>query len=97
MSTETSETMENASPPRPWSLNGAGITGLALAISLVVLAIVLGGDPLLFLNIPSLVIVAGLTAAIGLMAYGAKDLARALFAMRVVVTHLPSGLLCQRD
>ena len=97
MSTEMSESMENSSSPSPWRLNLAGITGFALAISTVVFVIMLGGHPELFLNVPALVVVVGLTTAIGLMAYGTRDLARALFAMRVVVARLPVGLLRHRD
>lgn len=97
MSKETLEAMENSSSPGPWRLNLSGVAGFTLAVSTVVLAIILGGRLELFFNIPSVVLVVGLTTAIGLMTYGVKDLARALFALRVVVAHMPEGLLCKRD
>jgi flagellar motor component MotA len=97
MTSNASNAMEDSSSADATGINLSGILSFVLIIFLVVVAILMGGSPGIFLNIPSAVIVVGETVALVLISCGAKELFRALLTLRIVVAHLPGDALRQRD
>ncbi len=77
-------------------MNVSGIAGILGFWGLVILAVLLGGSPGIFVNIPSAVIVFGVTFGVGLMAFGSKDLLSSLLALRGLVFNAPDSAFQQR-
>lgn len=65
------------------------ILGLTTFSLLVVCAIVLGGDSMLFVNIPSIIICLGGTITLSVIAYGFSDLKSACALLRYILTPTP--------
>ncbi len=79
------------------AMNISGIIGLGCFFGLLVLAAIMGGAPDTFVDMPSAIIVAGLTLGAGLMAFGFKDLWDGLWALRVFVVRVPDETLGGRQ
>lgn len=76
-------------------MNISGVIGLLLSALLIGGAIGLGGAPDLFINLPSLIIVAGFVVGAGLMTYGTREFFGGIFSLRAFVVH--SGAAYRRD
>lgn len=74
----------------------SGVVGLVTFWALVGAVVVFGGAPLIFVDVPSAIVVLGVVIGIGLMAFGLTDLLRGLSALRVLAMHVPDGALHNR-
>ncbi len=97
MTSDVSNTMEESPTTDSGGINFSGIFGFLFFVTMISGAILMGGRPVIFLNIPSFVMVAGGTGALGLMSYGAKEFFHAVLALRIVIVRLPRDMLRQRD
>jgi flagellar motor component MotA len=70
-------------------MNFSGIAGSLLLTLGLTAAIMMGGSPLLFINIPSAIIVGLCTLTLGLTTFGATDFLRSAFAARLLIFKLP--------
>lgn len=74
-------------------MNGFGILGLFLALGTIASACLLGGPADIFINVPAVVIVVGLTLGIQLSAEGAGEFRRTLSSLVVALRPtLPKGI-----
>jgi flagellar motor component MotA len=97
MSSDAYNAMEDSPTTDSGGINFSGIFGFLFFVTMISGAILMGGRPVIFLNIPSFVMVAGGTGALGLMSYGAKEFFHAVLVLRIVIVRSPRGLLRQRD
>lgn len=78
-------------------MNFDGVIGILTAITLLILVTVLGGLLGIFVNIPSIVVVAGLSLGLQLATTGSRALLRTLSAFRVFVIEVAPATLRQED
>lgn len=78
-------------------MNNSGIIGLGGFCVLLGAAIFLGGDPAVFFNWPSLIVVLGVLSCAGLMAFGVRNLLDGLLALRVLIVRVPDAALSLRQ
>src|SRR4051812_39879283 len=71
-----SDQAEITAVPRRTLFDGATVFGLAGALGLIVAAIVLGGSPEAFVNLPGLLIVVGGTFAVTTVSFNLGDVGR---------------------
>lgn len=79
-------------PPlrRSGGFDVATLVGLAVAVVMVIGAIVLGGAPESFIDLPSVLIVVGGTVAVTMMSYSIAEVSRAQRAMLKALVHRPA-------
>lgn len=70
-------------------MNFSGIMGLLGFWVLLGTAIALGGRPLIFLNLPSAIVVSGVVGGAGLMMFGLKDFLNSLLGLRALIVRVP--------
>lgn len=82
---------------RGTDMNISGIVGFIGFWVLIGAAIALGGNPLIFVNVPSIIIVAGVVSCTGLMAFGMKDLLDGVLGLRALVVRVPDEALQEQQ
>ena len=73
--------------PRRAAFDGATVFGLAGALALVALAIVFGGSPAAFIDLPSIMIVFGGTLAVTTVCFSVGDVLRTFAVLGTTVVH----------
>ena len=78
-------------------LNVSGIVGLGFLVVTVGPALVFGGQPLVFVNLPSLILCVCFPVALGIMSFGLHDTMRGVWALRMLVVQVPPQDLSVRQ
>jgi hypothetical protein len=79
------------------AMNISGVLGLALFVLVMVSMALNIGSPLLFLNVPALIICVGLSTALGSMSFGIPDTTRGIWALRALLVRVPPETVSQRE
>ena len=79
------------------TMNISGVIGLGLLVLLIVPPVAIVGDVGIFVNVPSLIICLGWTAALGIISFGIGDLVRGLWVLRVLVVRVPPETVSSRE
>lgn len=79
------------------AMNISGVIGAGVFVLVMVSAAVNIGSPFVFLNVPSLIMCVGLSAALGFMSFGLRDTIRGVWALRALLVRVPPETVSQRE